>query len=117
MLTTKAAYQWMWAWAPPWLTWLNTDGEGGKEPPDDVKQLYELCESVPGTPPDKVGALMQEICEDQVTNIRAIGTVGYVGKPILTKKDLGNVDYNAFADNAGNSGCRTNWCEMWYWKK
>ena len=117
MLAGKAGYQRMNWWGRKWFQWLTTDGEEGWEPPDDVKRLYELCESIPSTPPDKVGARMQEICEDQVTNIRAIGTVGYVGKPILTKKDLGNVDYKAYADNAGNSGCRTNWVEMWYWKK
>jgi peptide/nickel transport system substrate-binding protein len=29
-------------WAPLWEQWYNTQGEGGEEPPEEIRQLYEL---------------------------------------------------------------------------
>jgi len=117
LLANKAHYTRMNWWGPKWWQWFTTDGKEGIAPPDDVKALYEMCDKIPETPPDQVGALLAQIWEDQAKNIRVIGTIGYVGKPILTRKALGNVDYKAYADNADIGGCRNNWCEMWFWKE
>ncbi len=116
LLAGNSGFQQMSWWGLKWWQWLTTDGAEGIEPSDDVKRLYELCSAIPSTPPDQIAAVMQEIWDDQAKNIRAIGTIGYVGKPIYTKKKLGNVDKKAYADNADIGGTRNNWCEMWFWK-
>jgi peptide/nickel transport system substrate-binding protein len=117
LLAVKSHYTRMSWWGPKWWQWFTTDGEEGVEPPQEVKDLYELCEQVPVTPPVNVGPIMQQIWDDQAENIRAIGTVGYVGKPMVSSKKLGNVDFSAYADNADCGGTRNSWMEMMFWKE
>lgn len=103
-------------WAPQWWSWINTKGETGVEPPDEVKALNDLCEKIPGTPHDQIGDLMKQIWKYQADNLYAIGTVGYAGKPVYAKKKLGNVNKAAFADNHDTGGTRGYWMEAFYWK-
>jgi peptide/nickel transport system substrate-binding protein len=65
-----------WQWAPDWALWLDTDGEQGAEPPDDVKRLRELRDQILGEPDEaQRNALMQEVFEIQMDNIWSIGLV------------------------------------------
>jgi peptide/nickel transport system substrate-binding protein len=65
-----------WQWAPDWALWLDTDGEQGAEPPDDVKRLRELRDQILGEPDEaQRNALMEEVFEIQMDNIWSIGLV------------------------------------------
>ena len=39
-----------WQWSPDWAAWLDTDGEQGAEPPEDVKRLRVLRDQILGEP-------------------------------------------------------------------
>jgi peptide/nickel transport system substrate-binding protein len=65
-----------WQWAPDWALWLDTNGEQGAEPPDDVKRLRELRDQILGEPDEaQRNALMEEVFEIQMDNIWSIGLV------------------------------------------
>lgn len=65
-----------WQWAPDWATWLDTNGEQGVEPPDDVKRLRELRDQILGEPDEATrNALIQEVFEIHMDNIWSIGLV------------------------------------------
>lgn len=65
-----------WQWAPDWALWLDTDGEQGVEPPDDVKRLREIREQILGEPDEAVrNELMQEVFQIHMDNIWSIGIV------------------------------------------
>ncbi len=116
-LLASKAHHWRMGWfAPKWEQWFDTNEQEGEEPPDEVKRLYDLCEQIPFTPEDEVNPIMQEIFDMQAENLYAIGTIGYVGKPCLANVNLGNVDKEAFADNADIGGTRNQWLELFYWK-
>jgi peptide/nickel transport system substrate-binding protein len=104
-------------WAPKWWAWVDSGGEEGEEPPDDVKRLYELGEAVAVTPPDEVNAVMQEFYDDQAESLRILGTIGYIGKPAISNKQLGNVDMEAYGDNSDTGGTRNSWLDLLYWKE
>ena len=89
----------------------------GIKPPDDVLNMLELCDGVDSTPPDEVTGVMQEIWDWAAENVPAIGTVGYMGKPCISNKKLGNVDKESFGAQIDSQGARNNWLEMLYWKE
>ncbi len=65
-----------WQWAPDWALWLDTDGEQGVEPPEDVKRLREIREEILGEPDEaKRNEMMQEVFEIQMNNLWSIGIV------------------------------------------
>ncbi|MEZ4835120.1 MAG: ABC transporter substrate-binding protein [Caldilineaceae bacterium] len=35
-----------WQWSPDWALWMDTNGEQGVEPPDEVKRLLEIREQI-----------------------------------------------------------------------
>jgi len=65
-----------WQWAPDWALWLDTEGEQGVEPPDDVKRLREIREQILGEPDEETrNELMQEVFEIHMDNLWSIGIV------------------------------------------
>lgn len=65
-----------WQWAPDWALWLDTDGEQGVEPPDEVKRLREIRDQILGEPDeDARNELMQEVFEIHMDNLWSIGLV------------------------------------------
>jgi len=84
-----------WQWAPEWALWLDTDGEQGVEPPDDVKRLREIREAILGEPDEsKRNELMQEVFEIHMDNIWSIGLVvddPRFGQLTVVKNRLRNV--------------------------
>jgi peptide/nickel transport system substrate-binding protein len=116
LVSGRAGYDAMSVWGVRWLQWLQSGGEQGVEPPDDVKHIYDLCMSIDSTPPDKVAAVMQEIFDWEAENLGRIGTVGYEGKPCVATKTLGNIDQTAFADAFDVGSTRNQWLELVYWE-
>ena len=65
-----------WQWGPDWAKWLDTDGEQGAEPPEDVKRLRVLRDQILGeADEDARNALIQEVFEIHMDNIWSIGLV------------------------------------------
>jgi peptide/nickel transport system substrate-binding protein len=117
LLTGNALFTLMEHWGPDWKLWLDTQGKQGTEPPEDVKKIYELCLQVPTTPPDQIGAMMTEIWDDQATNIRCIGTVGYIGKPSIANRKLGNIDKECYGNSWDLHGSHNFLMERFFWKE
>ncbi len=65
-----------WQWAPDWALWLDTNGEQGVEPPDDVKRLREIREEILSEPDeDTRNEMIQEVFEIQMNNLWSIGLI------------------------------------------
>lgn len=65
-----------WQWAPEWALWLDTQGEQGVEPPDDVKRIRELRELILGEPDEEARvAMINEVFEIHMRNLWSIGLV------------------------------------------
>ena len=65
-----------WQWGPDWAKWLDTNGEQGAEPPEDVKRLRVLRDQILGeADEDARNALIQEVFEIHMENIWSIGLV------------------------------------------
>lgn len=110
-------YLYSWTWAPLWLSWWNSNGENGVEPPEEIKELYAKCESLPSLPPQEAEQVAAELLDAFAENLWIIGTVGYMGKPIVANKKLGNINREAYADNADTGGVRNNWLEEVFFKE
>ena len=103
----------------PWLTWYNTDGKSGEEPPEDIRMLFELIDewqtTLPGS--DEYVKLGKEILKRHAEGLYYIGTVGLVPRPVIVKNNVGNmpgdgavwtVTYNFFSPHMA---------EQWYLKQ
>jgi len=65
-----------WQWAPDWALWLDTNGEQGVEPPDDVKRIREIREEILSEPDEaKRNELMQEVFQIHMNNLWSIGLI------------------------------------------
>jgi len=104
-------------WCYAWQTWWESNGKEGEEPPEEVKHIWSLCDSLPYLSVEERNKAAKEICDFQAKNLFFIGTVGMTGKPCITNVDLGNVNTNAYGDNADCRGVRNNWVEEWFWKR
>ena len=98
-----------------WHNWINTGGEAGDEPPDEVKRLYELKEIMQSTgDPAERQSAHKEIWESQAENVWVIGTVAAAPVPFVYNVNLGNV---GIAEEQGYySVVVGDAAEQWYWK-
>ncbi|MEM7693917.1 MAG: ABC transporter substrate-binding protein [Pseudomonadota bacterium] len=76
-----------------WAAWTSSDGAEGTEPPQYVKDLYELSDQfiqeTPGS--DEANALGAQIVDIHVDNLLKIGTVGDILGPFMYHNTLNNV--------------------------
>jgi peptide/nickel transport system substrate-binding protein len=100
---------------PLWKTWLSSDGESGVEPPAVVKDLHYRAEEMPFVSPEEQEEIIQFIGDAYAENLWMIGSVGMIGKPVISKKELGNVRREAYPDNISTGGVRNQWMEQFYW--
>jgi len=72
--------------------WHNTGGEGGEEPPEYIKRLFQSVDEwrtvLPGT--EEYMILGREFLTILSENLVAIGTVGIGPWPVIVKNDLRN---------------------------
>lgn len=77
----------------PWAQWYASGGTEGEEPPEQIKQLYELTEqwkiALPGS--DEYIRLGQEMMKINLENLYLIGTVIDIPGPTVVSNALGNV--------------------------
>lgn len=91
----------LWAWpspgayvfAKPWGQWLQTGGQSGEEPPEDIKEQYARVQKLRSVSVDSEEAqkLLPEMTEFALEKLWHIGTVGMVPVLIIAKNTLGNV--------------------------
>jgi peptide/nickel transport system substrate-binding protein len=85
-------------WAPLWADWYQTNGTTGQEPPDWIKELYdihaEIMEVVPGTPED--AAAMDRLYAWFNENIPYFTIVEGPVYPIMVNNRIGNVMTGGF---------------------
>ncbi len=79
-------------WAPLWYLWYTTGGKAGEEPPDEIKRIMKLYETVQTTmkESERITAA-KEIWKSNAENLWAIGTVGLIPQPVIVSKRLHNV--------------------------
>ena len=105
-----------WQWAPQWTLWNNSNGEGGEEPPADVKRMFELYRDLPTTPVADQDAAMTEMFDLWGRGLYRIGTVGLVPIPAVTRNGLGNVDENTYTSNSSIGIGTFNRHYQFFWK-
>ncbi|MGF1474637.1 MAG: ABC transporter substrate-binding protein [Geminicoccaceae bacterium] len=76
-----------------WAAWQTSGGDQGIEPPDHIKQLYELADTFRQSPlgseeSNQAGASIAQI---HVDNLIKIGTVGNIVGPYVYRNDLKNI--------------------------
>jgi peptide/nickel transport system substrate-binding protein len=78
-------------WAPLWNIWFQSGGKNGEEPPEDVKKLQGLVDSVLLSPPKDMAKIDAEIQKLYYDNIYIFTPVERMKCPVLANKNLGNV--------------------------
>lgn len=79
-------------WAPLWYLWFTSDGKTGEEPPEEIKRIMKLYETIQTSmkESEKIRAA-REIWKSNAQNLWAIGTVGLIPHPIIVSKKLHNI--------------------------
>lgn len=77
---------------PLWGTWLDTAGEEGEEPPEQIKELRGWWDEMMFSPDDDRRAeLADKILGAQAENLWTIGTISYAPFPVVASRDMRNV--------------------------
>lgn len=106
-----------WNAARKWYVWWTTDGEKGEEPPEEMKRIWSLGDTLAYLPKNEQDQVMKEICDFQAENLLSIGTI-LLEEPLISSANLGNVKIKgAIAELPDIGGVRNNWIEEWFWKK
>src|SRR5512133_901981 len=76
-----------------WMSWWDTNGKQGSEPPDWAKQLRDLAGQWSGKEPgsQEWSDLGHQLVQIYLENMPAIGTVANVPAPVIIHNRLGNV--------------------------
>ncbi len=76
-----------------WASWKKSGGSEGIEPPEDIKQLWELSEKFIQVEfgSDASNEIGKQITDIHVDNMLKIGTVGNIVAPFMYRNDLQNV--------------------------
>ena len=62
------------AMGPLWGVWYNSGGQGGEEPPEDIKRLFDLRDEVMSTAdPEEQARIMREVFDLHQENLYVIG--------------------------------------------
>jgi peptide/nickel transport system substrate-binding protein len=78
------------SWGPAWRSWYDSEGESGKEPPEKVKRLFELRQTIlRSVSEEDRRRAVEEIIDSYQENIWMIGLV-YPPRPTLLNADFGN---------------------------
>ncbi|MFW6269633.1 MAG: ABC transporter substrate-binding protein [Bacillota bacterium] len=81
-----------WNQWPGWTNWYTSGGDTGVEPPEEIKELIDLAETVMySTDEDKRQEARIKLYESQAENLWMIGTVGMTPTPVIAKNSLKNV--------------------------
>ena len=103
-----------------WRQWLQTDGEDGEEPPQEIKDLWALGDAFLEAPygSDEWLEVGKEFYRETFGGLYQIGTIQRPPQPLLFKKNLKNTPPN---DTTGQwSWSYRQWVmfmpEQWYYE-
>ena len=103
-----------------WRQWLQTDGENGMEPPQEIKDMWEIGEQFLDAPygSDEWVELGKQFYKMSMEGLYQIGTIQRPPQPLLFKKNLKNTPPN---DTTGQwSWSYRQWVlflpEQWYFE-
>ncbi len=82
--------------ARQWMTWWNTKGEKGEEPPEEAKRMWSLYDEAPFLSDEEKNKALQEVFDIWAENIWEIGTVAWIPLPAIANVNLGNVDTDSY---------------------
>lgn len=79
-----------------WEDWLNTDGAEGMEPPQDIKDLWDLGQEFLAQPygSESYLSIGKELFNKHFENLYVIGTIQRPPQPLLFSADLMNTPPN-----------------------
>lgn len=101
---------------PLYIQWYNSDGVEGIEPPQIIQEVRGMLHSLPHASPEEQYEIFETVGDIYAEELWGIGTVGLVGKPIIVKNGLRNVNPDSGADDAAWGGVRVHWMEQFYWE-
>ncbi len=84
-------------WAPLWNQWNATGGKKGEEPPQDVKQFYELMRTTAVSLPEKAKAAFEQNLQMLRDNIYWMPLVDKAGNPYIWNNRIKNVPTKGYA--------------------
>lgn len=77
---------------PDFINWIQTKGEEGIEPPEEIKYLRKLADKLATDPdPAERDKAAVELIELQAENLWSIGTVALPPQPVMVSNKLKNV--------------------------
>jgi hypothetical protein len=83
-------------WGQLWDDWIRTEGEEGTEPPDWIKELYDIRKEImsvnPGT--DRAQAAEQRFADWCMEYIPLFPIARDVADPCIVPPNLGNVPHS-----------------------
>ncbi|MBB3128477.1 peptide/nickel transport system substrate-binding protein [Paenibacillus rhizosphaerae] len=92
-------------WAPAWNDWKNSGGKKGKEPPENVKKLYDLIDQAAAEKPEEAKKLIEKVKQELKDNVYYLIPISEVKQPLIVNAKLHNIpDDAAFAIAVNFSG-------------
>ncbi len=93
-------------WAPLWDAWYRTEGESGEEPPEHIKELFEIHEAtyeyLPGSPEGE--AALQDLFDWWLEHFPKLILAESPLQPLIVSDRLGNVPHSGNIHDANYSG-------------
>ncbi len=76
-----------------WRQWYDTDGASGEEPPDWVKQMFDIAREWKTVGPGsaRYTELGKQLVKLNLENMTIVGTIGALPKPVIVSSRLHNV--------------------------
>jgi peptide/nickel transport system substrate-binding protein len=85
------------SWAPLWDIWYNSGGEKGEEPPESVKQFYDLMTQTSVSLPNEAKSAFDKTIDLLHTNIYYMNLVDDAKNPYIWNSNIKNVPEKGFA--------------------